>query len=160
MKTPTKWFIGLASGAAALLVTASTGLAGPFGLGGGGGIPGLVREKLQAAGFTSEQRAQARTVVRQHAPTMLPLVKKIVQERRALRDLVAADQINEAAIRAQSARLAQFQAELAVESARLAQDLRKVATPEQLGKVRELERAVRAKVDEKLDQAGAWLSRS
>ncbi len=51
-----------------------------------------------------------------------------------------------------------IQAELAVESSRLAVDLRKIATPEQLAKVRDLEKTIRERVDRGLDKASEWLA--
>ena len=114
--------------------------------------------KLRDLNISDAQRAAARTTLKAHAPTMMPLVRKLVTERRALHDLVRADQPDEAAIRAQSARVASIQAELAVQFSRLAVDLRKIATPEQLAKVREFEKTIRERVDRGLDKASEWLA--
>jgi Spy/CpxP family protein refolding chaperone len=72
--------------------------------------------------------------------------------------LVRADKPDEIAIRAQAARVASIQAELAVEASRLAVDLRQIATPDQLAKVHELEATIRARVDRGLDKAAEWLA--
>jgi Spy/CpxP family protein refolding chaperone len=114
--------------------------------------------KLRDLNVTDAQRAAARSTLKAHAPTMMPLVRKLVSERRALHDLVRAEKPDEAAIRTQSARVASIQAELAVEASRLAVDLRKIATPDQLGKVRELEKTIRERVDRGLDKASEWLA--
>src|SRR5882757_9100026 len=114
--------------------------------------------KLRDLNITDAQRAAARTTLKAHAPTIMPLVRQLVSERRALHDLVRADKPDEAAIRAQAARVASIQAELAVEASRLAVDLRKIATPDQLGKVRELEKTIRERVDRGLDKASEWLA--
>lgn len=160
MNTPSKWILGLTLGAAALVTTATAVSAVSDFPARRGEIPALIRARLSEAGFTTAQKLEARRVIRQHAPTVLPLVKQLVRERRALRDLFQAEQIDEAALRAQSARIAQVQAEIAVQAARAVQDLRKIATPEQRGKLRELEREVRAKVDDRLEALTSWMSRS
>jgi len=140
-------------GTATYVLAASPGAIGgglPFAMGLGG--------KFRDLNVTDAQRASARTTLKAHAPTMLPLVRKLVSERRALHDLVRADKPDETAIRAQSARLATIQAELAVESSRLAVDLRKIATPEQIAKVRDLEKTIRDRVDHGIDKASEWLA--
>ena len=114
--------------------------------------------KLKELNFTPAQKTAARSNLKAHAPTMMPLVRKMVDERRALIDLIRADKPDEAAIRAQSARVATVQAELAVEASRLSVDLRKVATPDQLGKLREIEKHIRERVDHGLDKASEWLA--
>jgi periplasmic protein CpxP/Spy len=77
----------------------------------------------------------------------------VVIERRALRTLIQADTIDEAAIRAQSAKVAAIEADLAVQRAHSAQDFRKVLTPEQLQKFK----AMQDQRDSKRDK---FLSRS
>src|SRR5471030_3055233 len=111
-------------GTAAYVWAASPGL-----LSGNRPLAMLFGGKLRDLNITEAQRTAARATLKTHAPTMMPLVRKLVSERRALHDLVRADQPDETAIRAQSARVASIQAELAVESSRLAVDLRKIATP-------------------------------
>lgn len=160
MQTPSKWILGLALGVAALATTTTAVLAVSDAPGPRGEIRSLIQARLSDAGFTTTQKLQAGKVLRQYGPTMLPLTRQLIQERRTLRDLTQAERIDEAAIRAQAARLAQVQAEMAIQSARAVQELRKIATPEQQAKLRALEREVRAKVDARLDAIGSWLSRS
>ena len=114
--------------------------------------------KLRDLNFTPAQKTAARSALKAHAPTMMPLVRKIVSERRALHDMVTAEKTDETAIRTQAGRVGQVQAELAVESSRLVADLRKIATPEQAGKLREIEKAIRERVDHGLDRASDWLA--
>ncbi len=155
------------SSTTALLVVAGLTLLGtatyvwaasPGVLGGDRPLAMMFGGKLRDLNITDAQRASARTTLKAHAPTMMPLVRKLVSERRALSDLVRADKPDESAIRAQSARVASIQAELAVESSRLAMDLRKIATPDQLAKVRDLEKNIRERVDRGLDKASDWLA--
>ena len=114
--------------------------------------------KLRELNFTPAQKIAARSALKAHAPTMMPLVRKIVGERRALHDMVTAEKIDETAIRAQAGRVGQVQAELAVESSRLVSDLRKIATPEQQAKLHEIGKAIRERVDRGLDKASDWLA--
>ena len=132
--------------------------ASPGVLGGDRPLAMMFGGKLRDLNITDAQRTAARASLKAHAPTMMPLVRKLVGERRALHDLVRAGQPDETAIRAQAARVAAIQAELAVESSRLAVDLRKIATPEQLAKVRDLEKTIRERVDHGLDKASEWLA--
>jgi periplasmic protein CpxP/Spy len=143
----------------ALLGTATyVWAASPGVLGGDRPLALMFGGKLRDLNITDAQRASARTTLKAHAPTMMPLVRKLVSDRRALCDLVRADKPDESAIRAQSARVASIQAELAVESSRLAVDLRKIATPDQVAKVRDLEKTIRERVDRGLDKASDWLA--
>lgn len=114
--------------------------------------------KLRALNFTPAQKTAAQSALKTHAPTMMPLVRKMVSERRALHDIVTAEKVDESAIRAQAGRVGQVQAELAVESSRLVADLRKITTPEQAGKLREIEKAIRERIDHGLDKASDWLA--
>ncbi len=132
--------------------------ASPGSIGGNRPLAMMFGGKLRDLNISDAQRSSARTTLKAHAPTMMPLVRKLVNERRALHDLVRAEKPDESAIRAQSARVASLQAELAVEASRLAVDLRKIATPEQVGKVREIEKSIRERVDRGLDKASEWLA--
>lgn len=160
MQITSQWFRGLAFGAAALVVTTAPLAAAPDEPAARGEIRTLIRSRLGEAGFTTAQKIEAFRVLRGQAPTVLPLVKQLVQERRGLRDLVQAERLDEPALRAQSARIAQVQAELQVQAARAVHELRRIATPEQQAKLRQLEREVREKIDRRLEMLGAWLTRS
>ena len=77
----------------------------------------------------------------------------MVAERRSLRTLIQAETVDEAAIRAQSAKVAAVAADLAVQRAHGAQEIRKVLTPEQIQKFKSLQE----KRDSKFDR---FISRS
>ena len=98
----------------------------PFGHG------GLARQMLGRLHLSAEQKKAGLTVLRAHQPVIKPLVDGVMKERAALRALSKAPTVDEAAIRAQSARVAAVEADLAVQRAYLAHDLRALATPEQL----------------------------
>ena len=79
---------------------------------------------LKEVGVTDAQREQIRGILREQRPQLQPLRKQMVQERRALRDVIQTSPVNESAIRTQAARVAQVQADLAVQRARIADSQR------------------------------------
>ena len=108
---------------------------------------GHFARKLAQLGVTADQKAEVKTILRQYQPTVGPLIKQVVTERRALRDTIRAETIDETAIRAQAAKLASLQADLAVQRAHVAHDIRAVLTPEQLQKLKEMQVNADARVD-------------
>jgi len=95
----------------------------------------FLAEKLAELGVTDDQRRQIHTILRNHLSTTQPLLKQLVEERRKLRQAVRADELNDTAIRAQAARVATIEADLAVERAHIVHDIKPVLTPAQLEKV-------------------------
>jgi protein CpxP len=104
-------------------------------------------ERLAELGLTDEQKAQAKEILRQHQPTIQPLVKQSVAERRALREVIRAEPVNETAIRAQSAKVAAIEADLAVARAHVVKDLRAVLTDEQIDKLKDMQAEFYERVD-------------
>lgn len=123
----------------------------------GGGRRGFRRhaimQKLAAVGVTDAQKEQIRGIMREFRPTVKPIKQQLVLERRALRKAIHTTPVNEAAIRAQSARVAQIQADLAVKRAFIAERVQAVLTPDQVAKLKEMA----AKFDSKVDQ---WMQRA
>lgn len=111
-------------------------------------------QRLEEVGVTDAQKEQIRSIMRESRPTMRPLVKQMIQERRALRDAIHATPVNEAAIRAQAARVAQVQADLAVRRAHVSDKVRAVLTPEQAAKLKEMSAKHDAKVDSFMNRGG------
>ena len=107
----------------------------------------LLAERFAALGVTDAQKQQVRSILRQHEPTASPLIKQLVAERRQLRDLIRADQIDEPAIRAQAAKVAGLEANLAIERAHIVHEIKPVLTPDQLAKLKEMQ----VDVDERID---------
>jgi len=93
---------------------------------------GRFKKQLAQLGVTDEQRAQVKAILRKYQPTAGPLIQGAVTERRALRDAIRAETIDETAIRAQAAKVASMEADLAVQRAHVVHDIRAVLTPEQL----------------------------
>jgi Spy/CpxP family protein refolding chaperone len=108
--------------------------------------------RLAELGVTDEQKAEVKAILRKHQPTAEPLLKQFVAERRTLRDLIHAETVNERAIRKQAAKVAAVGADLAVERARVAHEIRGVLTPEQIEKLKELRVDIDERIDKRLDR--------
>jgi Spy/CpxP family protein refolding chaperone len=104
-------------------------------------------EKLATLGITDAQRDEIRAILRKHQPTVEPMVKQLVVERRALRDVIHAETIDEKAIRKQAGKIAGIQADLAVQRAHVAREIRDVLTDDQLAKLAELGEDADARLD-------------
>jgi protein CpxP len=117
-----------------------------------------IRARLAELGITPEQRTQLREACQRQWPTAQPLLTQVVAQRRALRDLVRAEKFDEAAIRAQAAKVAAVEADLAVVRAKLVADVRPILTPAQIEKVHELRDAADDRLDAALARAAKWLS--
>lgn len=89
-------------------------------------------------GLSDQQKQQIKEIMKKNRPQFEPLIKQKRTEQRALHALIQADKIDEAAIRAQSAKLGNIEADLAVQRAHSGQDFRKVLTPDQAKKFKEL----------------------
>lgn len=103
--------------------------------------------KLAQLGVTDEQKTQVKTILRKYQPTAGPLIQQVVTERRVLRDRIRAETIDETAIRAEAAKVASLEADLAVQRAHVAHEIRAVLTPEQLLKLKEMQIDVDARID-------------
>jgi protein CpxP len=102
-------------------------------------------------GLTADQKAQVQDIFKKGHEDAKPILDKLATERRAERALVQADTIDEAAIRAQAAKVASLHADLTVHRAHVAQELRKVLTPEQFAKFK----AMQDKRDQSMDKRRA-----
>ena len=151
----THWAVGLIATAAlgTSLVTAADHAGGATVT----SIRQRIHAKLVALGITGEQREKIRAVLREFEPTVAPLVKTCIQERRALRETIRATPVNEAAIRAQSAKVAAAEADLAVARARIVEKVRPILTAEQVQALRSLEEDAHARIDEGLARLARWI---
>jgi protein CpxP len=100
-------------------------------------------------GLSSQQQQDVKAVFAKNRPQTEPLMKQLMAERRSLRTLIQADTIDEAAIRAQSAKVAAVEADLAVQRAHVAQQVRAILTPEQVQKFKDLQATQDSRMDEK-----------
>lgn len=110
-------------------------------------------------GLSDQQKQEIKDVFKKDRPRIQPLMKQHLAERRALRSLVQADVIDEAAIRAQSAKVAAVEADLAVQRAKAGQEIRKLLTPEQVQKFKEIQAKRDRKLDEFSSQTGKRLDK-
>lgn len=108
--------------------------------------------KLAELGITEDQKAQAKSILKEHQPTFEPLFRSFTSERRALGDLMHAETVDETAIRAQVQKLAKIGADLAVERAHVAHDIRVLLTPDQIRKLGEMHEDVNARLDQFIDR--------
>ena len=122
------------------------GRGGP--MGGGGRMGGPLGE-LRALDLSEAQQTQVRELMDQQREATRPIHEKAMAARKALRDTIDADTVDEAAIRQRSAEVAAIDADLAVAEARLRQAVWQLLTGEQQQKLREL----RAKRQERVENA-------
>src|SRR5437870_2497822 len=66
--------------------------------------------KLAQLGITEQQKQQIHAILREYAPTTAPKIRQLVTVKRALRDTIHATPVDEAAIRAQAAKVAALEA--------------------------------------------------
>ena len=124
-------------------------------------MAGLILRRIAARlHVTDDQKRAALGVLRTHQPALTPLVDQVVKERFALRKLLEAPTVDEAAVRAGSARVAAFEAELAVQKAYLFHELRAVATPEQLTTLDQMEANSETRLLKTVDLVSDWIARS
>ena len=113
---------------------------------------------LAQLGVTGEQKAEVKGILRKYQPTVEPMVRQLVDARRALRGTIRAETIDESAIRAQAARVASLEADLAVQRAHIAHDVRATLTPDQIEKLKELQANRDARVDAFLSRVAKRIS--
>jgi Spy/CpxP family protein refolding chaperone len=116
----------------------------------GGGIKRITKE-LQ---MTPQQQQQLKDIFARNRPQGEPLRKQFMDERRALRSLIQTDTIDEPAIRAQVARLAAVEADMAVHHAHVSKEIRAILTPEQIAKAKELQEQRDKRMEERPAKAG------
>ena len=120
----------------AMVVIMAAGASAASAFGGGNGMRrGEVKEKIASLNLTDQQKAQIKAVADKYRPTVEPLAKQFFTERRALEGMIHSDNVDDAAIRAQAAKVAQVGSDLAVASAHGLSELRAVLTPEQIRKL-------------------------
>lgn len=83
-------------------------------------------------GLTDAQKAQAKTIFQGNRDVVKPLYTSLHAERKNLQTLIHADVIDEAAIRAETAKISGIQADLNVNRAKVGAQFRAILTPAQL----------------------------
>jgi len=83
-------------------------------------------------GLTDAQKAQAKAIFEGNKDVVKPLFTSLHAERKNLQTLIHADKTDEAAIRAETAKIAGIQADLNVNRAKVGAKFRAILTPAQL----------------------------
>lgn len=97
-----------------------------------------MKQMTKELGLTSAQTAQVKDIFAKNRDLAKPQMDKLKVERKAMHALIHADAIDEAAIRAQSAKVAVVQADLAINRAQMVKQVRALLTPEQVQKFKAL----------------------
>jgi protein CpxP len=95
-----------------------------------------------------------RETFKKNQPAMKPIFTKLINEKRALRNLIQSGTANEAAIRAQAAKVAGVEADVAVQHAQMAKQFRAILTPEQIEKFKAAQKEHDSKFDKIREHMG------
>ncbi len=127
---------------AALTACASIALADEGGYGGGEQCGKHQRHDFKKfgkqLGLTDAQKAQAKAIFEGNKGVVKPLITTLRTERGKLQTLIHADTVDEAAIRAESAKIAGILADLNVDRAKVGAQFRAILTPSQLATLKTL----------------------
>lgn len=96
-------------------------------------------------GLTDAQKAKAKAIFQASKETMKPIIANMRAEHKNLRALMFADKIDEAAIRAETAKIASIRADLNVNKAKTLAQFRAILTPAQLEKLKSFHKKCEAK---------------
>ena len=112
--------------------------------------------------LSDQQKAQMKEVFKKNQPLVKPIFTKLISEKRDMRTLIQSGSADEAAIRAQAAKVAGVEADLAVQRAQMAKQFRAILTPGQVEKFKAIQKEKDARFDkfrehmnEKVDEPGA-----
>jgi protein CpxP len=97
--------------------------------------------------LSDQQKSQMKEVFKKDQPLVKPIFTKLINEKRELRTLIQSGSADEAAIRAQSAKVAGVEADLAVQRAQMVKQLRAILTPEQVERFKAIQKEKDAKFD-------------
>ena len=105
----------------------------------GGKHPQHMFKKIEKKlGLTDTQKAQAQAIFQGNKDVVKPIYASLHAERKNLQALLHADTIDEAAIRAETAKIGGIQADLNVNRAKVAAKFRAILTPAQLATLKTL----------------------
>ena len=89
--------------------------------------------------LTDQQKSQAQAIFKANRATAKPLFTSLMTEKHQLRTLIMSGTADEAAIRAESAKVASIEADLAVQRANGAKQFQALLTPDQQAKLKALQ---------------------
>lgn len=101
--------------------------------------PAVAKLNAASAAVTDEQKARLRDIEKKYQAAVMPLMKQYVVEKSKLEQMMNAENMDEAAIRAQFTKASGVGADLVVLRARRTHDFRAVLTPDQMKKFRQME---------------------
>jgi len=93
---------------------------------------------VEKLGLTDAQQAQAKAIFEANKAIVAPLKEKLHAEKKTLHELMHADKYDEAALRAQSAKLAPIYTDLVVNKAKACSQFRAILTPAQVAALKAL----------------------
>lgn len=111
-------------------------------------------ELTEKLGLSDAQKAKVKDVFTKNRPQIKPTVTKLTGEKREMRTLIQSGSADEAAIRAEAAKVAAIEADLAVQRAQMAKQLRAILTPEQIEKFKALQKERDRRIDEYRERMG------
>lgn len=119
-------------------------------------------EMAKKLALTDQQKGQMKEVFKKNQPQVKPIYTRLITEKREMRNLIQSGNADEAAIRAQAAKVAGAEADLAVQHAQMAKQFRAILTPAQIEKFKAIQKERDAKFDkfhdhmnERFDNPGA-----
>lgn len=104
---------------------------------------------VEKLGLTDAQQAQAKAIFEANKPIVRPLKESLHAEKKNLHALMHADKFDEAAIRAESAKIAAIYADLNVNKAKVGVQFRAILTPAQLATLKALHEEHKKKCEAK-----------
>ena len=114
------------------------GPGGPGMRGGPGGPGGMFGLPMRELDLTDAQREQVRTIMESHRDQQKAIGDRMQAARKALHDAIAAETIDEGAIRGAAADIGTIEADAAVLQAKIRGEVFALLTPEQVKKAKEL----------------------
>lgn len=153
-----------ALGSLALAVDSSTSAPAAADL--GGAQPAEARNRIERLmkfaadklDLTDPQITALKEVLRLHQPELQPLMERARVEREELRAIVAAEQLDDAALEAQASKIADTTKALTIASARLRADMRTILTPEQVDKLMQARQHMAQRRQHGREAFGTWLN--
>lgn len=112
------------------------------------GHRGFFRKMAKELGLSDQQKSEAGAIFKEGQAKHKPLFEAMRSERQQMQTLVHSGTADEAAIRAQAAKVAKLQADLAVQRAEQFKHFLALLTPEQAAKLKELQSKRRGNFDE------------
>jgi len=97
--------------------------------------------------LSDQQKAQMKEVFKKNRHQVKPIVTKLISEKREMRTLIQSGSADEAAIRAQAAKVAGVEADLAAQRAQMVKQLRANLSPEQIEKFKAIQKERDGKFD-------------